>query len=338
MQAAVFDEFGEPNDVLELRTVPDPQPGSGEALIRMLASPINPSDLMTVRGVYGRLPELPATPGYEGVGVVERTEGGFLTGIAGVAVGKRVAVLNGAGGNWAEKVVIPAQQAVPLPDDLPLEQAATFFVNPTTAYVMTRKLLAVPKGEWLLQTAAASVLGRMVIRLGREFGFRTLNVVRREEQVDELKALGANEVLVFDPTRDHADDFTTTVQRLTGNGVKYAIDPVGGGTGSAVVGCLGPGGRMLVYGTLDDGPLMFSSRDLMTPGASIEGFWLSNYMASQNLLSKLSLVRSVTSLLKKGVLVSDVGRRFPLSKIGDAVTEAERPGRSGKTLLTIAEK
>ena len=85
----------------------------------MLASPINPSDLATIRGQYGRQPTLPATPGYEGVGVVE--EGHGL--LAWRVKGKRVAVLNGAGGNWAEQVVIPARQAVPVPAALSDEQA-----------------------------------------------------------------------------------------------------------------------------------------------------------------------------------------------------------------------
>ncbi len=335
MKAVVFDSFGEPGDVLEVRDVPDPTPASGEVLVRMLASPVNPSDLMTVRGVYGKRPELPATPGYEGVGVVESSGGGIL---AGLVSGKRVAVLNGAGGNWAEKVVIPAQQAVPLPSNLAVEQAASFFVNPATAFVLTRRWFSVPKGDWLLQTAAGSALGRMVIRLGGEYGFRTLNVVRREEQVDELKSLGADEVVVFDPSRDHEEDFVETVVRVTGGGVKYAIDPVGGGTGSAVVPCLTTGGRLVVFGTLADGPLMFSSRDLMTPGASVEGFWLSNYMASLNVISKLALVRSISSLVSKGVLASPPGRRFPLEQVRDAAEEAERPGRSGKVLLEIAEK
>ena len=102
---------------------------------------------------------------------------------------------NGAGGNWAEQVVVPARQVWPAPSALTDEQAATFFVNPASALVMTRYVLAVPPGAWLLQTAAGSALGRMVIRLGRHFGFRTLNVVRRREQAEELAREGADAVV-----------------------------------------------------------------------------------------------------------------------------------------------
>src|SRR5438552_1911409 len=191
MKAIIFDRFGDPEEVLQVRDVPMPEPGRGQVRVRMIAAPINPSDLSVVRGQYGRLPQLPATPGFEGVGVVEASGGGLL----GWRVkGKRVAVLNGAGGNWQEHVVIPAKQAVPVPDDLPDEQVASFFVNPATALVMTQNVLRVPAGAWLLQTAAGGALGRMVIRLGKHARFRTINVVRRREAMAELKQLGADEV------------------------------------------------------------------------------------------------------------------------------------------------
>src|SRR5262245_51967414 len=111
MKAVVQERWGDPEQVLEVRDVPAPTPGRGEVRVRMLASPINPSDLLTVRGQYGRQPRLPATPGYEGVGVVE--EGSGL--LAWRVKGKRVAVIAGGGGAWAEQVVIPARQAVPVP-------------------------------------------------------------------------------------------------------------------------------------------------------------------------------------------------------------------------------
>src|SRR5262249_41221898 len=126
------------------------------------ASPINPSDLLFAQGSYGRRPSLPATPGFEGVGIVEQAGGGLL---GRLRVGRRVAVLNGQGGNWQEQVIISARQAVPVPRALADEQAAAFFVNPASAVIMTRWILKVPRGAWLLQTAAGSALGRMVIRL-----------------------------------------------------------------------------------------------------------------------------------------------------------------------------
>jgi NADPH:quinone reductase-like Zn-dependent oxidoreductase len=290
---------------------------------------------MTVRGVYGQLPKLPATPGYEGAGVVEA--GGGLWGK--YLRGKRVAVSSADFGKWGEYALVPAAQAVPVPDDIPLEQAAMFFVNPVTAYVLSRLELNVPRGEWLLQTAAGSAVGQMIIRLGRKFGFRTLNVVRREEQAAELRSLGGDEAIVFDPERHAAGHLRTEVLRITsGTGARYAIDPVGGATGSEVARSLGIGGRMLVYGSLSDEPLVVPPRALLTPTAGIEGFWLARWLPAQSLVGKLRIVRTIAQLMREGVLVSEVGQTFPLEEIGAAVQTAEQKARGGKVLLRIAGK
>jgi NADPH:quinone reductase len=333
MRAAVFTEFGEPARVLSIREVEPPRPGRGEVRVRMLASPINPSDLMTVRGVYGQRPKLPAVPGYEGVGIVEESNAGLL---GRFLKGKRVAVLNKAGGNWSEQVVVPAKQAIPLPADLPLEQAASFFVNPATAWVMTREVLRVPKGELLLQTAAGSALGRMIIRLGKSTGFQTLNIVRRAEQVEELKSLGTDAVIVFDPARHSPDVLREGVMEWTaGLGVPFAIDPVGGATASAVIPCLGNEGRLLFFGSLSDDPVVFAQRHLMSTGARLEGFWLSRYMNTLGLVGKLRLVGRLKSLIRSGVLATDTGEAFPLEQVASAVSASEQPGRSGKVLLRM---
>jgi NADPH:quinone reductase len=193
MKAVVFETTGAPASVLRIQDVPEPEPKHGQVRVRMICCPVNPSDLMFVRGMYTLSADCPATPGFEGVGVVEAAGGGLR---AKMMLGKRVAVLSRRGGNWAEKNVVPASQVVPfsslLTGNLTLEQQATFFVNPVTAYVMCREVLRVPKGGWLLQTAAGSVLGHMIIRLGKRYGFKTLGVVRREEQVTELRAAGAD--------------------------------------------------------------------------------------------------------------------------------------------------
>ncbi len=335
MRGVVFSRFGEPADVLSVEAQPEPVPQAGEVLVRMLASPINPSDLMTIRGIYGKRPALPFTPGYEGVGVVTASRGGL---IGSFLKGKRVAVLNSPVGNWREWATTSAKSVIPVPAGLTDEQAAMFFVNPATAYLLTRKVLAVPRGAWLLQSAAGSAVGRMVIRLGKQHGFRTFNLVRRAEQAADLQALGADMVHVFDaasPTaaaelRDRVDEVCGT------DGVRHAIDPVGGATGSAIIGCLGGGGRLIVYGTLSPEPLVFSSRVLMTHGARVESFWLSRYMADQSLLGKLKIVGELTKGLKSGVLASEVGEVFPLDQVQAAVRAAEAPGRAGKIVLRLS--
>jgi NADPH:quinone reductase-like Zn-dependent oxidoreductase len=326
MKALVFDRFGEPADVLHVREVPTPEPGPGQVRVRMIASPINPSDLLVVRGRYGVLPTLPATPGFEGVGVVDRAGPGLL---GRLVVRKRVAAINDKGGNWAEYAILNARQARPVSADLPNEQVASFFVNPATVLAMVRHVLAVPKGGWLLQSAANSNLGKMVIRLARHDGIRTVNVVRRRAAVAELKALGADVVIAAEdgPIEDQVRAALGTDAAL------HAIDPVGGAIGSAVLRSLGPGGRLVVYGSLTEEPLQVDARGLIAGDRTVEGFWLGRWMRQQHIPRLLGLFREIGSLIRQGVLATEVGPSFPPEAIGAAVAAAEGPGRAGKVLL-----
>jgi NADPH2:quinone reductase len=329
MKAIICERWGEPEEVLQVREVPEPVPGRGEVRVRMIACPINPSDLLMVRGQYGRQPPLPATPGFEGVGIVESGCGLLARRV----LGRRVAVLNSGGGNWKEKVVIPARQAVPVPKELSDEQAATFFVNPATALVLTRCILQVPPTAWMLQTAAGSTLGRMIIRLGQHFGFRTLNVVRRREQAEELLRLGGAAAVA---TND--EPLVERVAALTGGeGVYYAVDAVGGAIGSEVVRALGRGGRLIVYGTLAGEPLSVDPRTLMVGQKRIEGFWLSEWVRAQKPWTMLWLFRQIGKLMQAGVLVSDIGKSYALTDIHAAVRQASQPGRQGKVLLRMGK-
>ena len=329
MKAIRFEQFGEPAEVLRVVDVPTPEPGPGAVRVRMIASPVNPSDLLTIKGKYGVMPSLPFTPGYEGVGVVDKAGPGL---VGRLLVGRRVAVLSQTGGNWAEYTTIPALRVVPVPQDLPDEQVASFFVNPATALAMVRHVLAVPRGEWLLQSAAGSTLGRMIIKLARHDGIRTINVVRRPEAVEELKAATGADVVISSTDGPVAEQ----VRRITdGAGVRYALDPVGGETGSQVFDSLGDDGRMLVYGTLDQNPLRIDPRRMIAAKRVVEGFYLGHWAAARPKWKMVVLFRQISDLIRRGVLATEAGERFPLESIADAVRRAEEPGRRGKGLLTI---
>src|SRR5262245_22212989 len=176
MKCVRFGQYGEPAQVLAVEERPVPDPGQDEARVRMLATPVNPSDLLFVRGLYaGVQANFPAPTGFEGVGVVDALGPGAQD----VARGQRVSVVNGQGGNWAEYAVVPARDLIPVAADVPDEQAATFVINPASAILMLHHVLVVPRGEWLLQSAAGSQIGRMMIRLAKRAEIRTINVVRR---------------------------------------------------------------------------------------------------------------------------------------------------------------
>jgi NADPH:quinone reductase-like Zn-dependent oxidoreductase len=222
---------------------------------------------------------------------------------------------------------------VPIPADLPDEQAASFFVNPATVLVMIRHVLGVRGGEWLLQTAAASALGKMVIRLGKYQGFRTINVVRRQDQVAELSQLGADAVIATDHER--VED---RVQALTGGrGVPYALDAVGGEMGLSAVRALGANGRLLVYGVLSGQPIPVEPRLLIAGQRRIEGFWLSEWARAQGVLTMLKLFRQIITHMRAGVLVTPVQASYPLAAVRTAVSEAEKQGRTGKIMLTMGK-
>lgn len=328
MKALTFDRFGEPAEVLRVEDLPIPEPGPGQVRVRMIASPINPSDLMVVRGTYGVLPTLPATPGFEGVGVVDKAGPGLL---GRLAVGKRVTVINDRGGNWAEYAVISARQARPVASDIPDEQVASFFVNPATVLAMVRHVHQVPRGGWLLQSAAGSTLGKMVIKLGRHDGFKTVNVVRRPEAMDELKALGADVVLCS--TLGPIDEQVRAA--LKNDGVNHAIDPVGGETGTQVFRALAPEGKLLLYGTLSGEPIQVAPRLMISGHRVVEGFWLGHWMRTRSIPSALLLFRAIARLIRAGVLATEVGRSFPIDQIGEAVREADTVGRPGKVMLRL---
>jgi NADPH:quinone reductase-like Zn-dependent oxidoreductase len=331
MKAIQFEQYGEPAKVLAVKERPLPEPGKGEVRVRILASPVNPSDLLFVRGHYaGVQPHFPSPVGFEGVGIVDA----LGPQLHGPVPGQRVAVINEKGGNWADYAVVPADALLPVSDDLPDKQVASFLINQPSAILMLRFSRSL--GEWLLQSAAGSEIGRMIIRLAKHDGIRTINVVRRRASVAELERLGADAVIVS--TEGPIDE---QVRGIVGpEGVKYAIDPVVGETGTQMYQALGEEGRMLVYGSLTGEPIRVGAdpRLILAGRRILEVFWLGYWFYRLDETARLDLVQEMVTLLRDGILVtSTAARTFSLHEIGAAVTQAESIGRQGKVLL-VPEK
>ena len=326
MRAVRFAEFGEPVDVLTTQTIPSPEPGEGEVLLRIRARPVNPSDLSMLRGRYGQLPPLPATPGLEGVGEVEAVGAG----VDSVAAGQRVVPLGASPGTWAERMVVPAARLVPVPDGVSDDAAAQLVVNPLSAWVLLVDELDVQPGEWLLQNAAGSTLGRIVLQLARVRGFRTINVVRRAEQGDDLLALGADEVIATD-----RDDLGERVREITGGeGVAKAIDAVGGELAGRMAAALAPRGTLITYGRLSgEAVVPLDSRIQIFAGTTVRGFWLVRWFQEVPPAHVEQTIATVLGLMAEGVVDPPVEARYDLADVREAVAHSERPGRSGKVLL-----
>jgi NADPH:quinone reductase len=330
-KAAIFKEYGEPKDMLHIEEREYKPPKFWQIRVRVTHRPINPSDMMTVRGLYGQRPALPATPGYEGLGVIEEV-GALWRPLRKKLIGTRVNVggTNPQNGTWQEYVYgVPYILANPVPSGIPDEQAAMMFVNPASALIMTRHVLKVPKGAWLLQTAAGSALGQCVIKLGQIQGFKTINVVRRRSQADELLALGADKVIATDE-----DDLVAKVNEITGGkGVLYAIEAVGGETANAVAKSLGKNGRMLIYGRLgDNNDVTLDVGDMIFKTPRVEGFWLSTWFTKNSFKFPL-ILRQLHKLMLDGKIHMPVSRTFDLSEIKEAVEYADTAARGGKVLL-----
>jgi NADPH:quinone reductase-like Zn-dependent oxidoreductase len=345
----------DPRDI-RVEDVPLPEPGPGQVRVRMLVSPVNPSDLNFLRGTYHEAlerlawnqlrgpgdgtvhydpehrmpcPVPPYALGGEGVGIVEASGGGFL---ANRLRGRRVAVASGPpNGTWQDAVVVDARRAIPVPDGLADEQAAGLIINPLTAWVMIREVLEVSRGGWVLVTAAGSALGKSVVRLGRRQGFRTICVVRSAANSAELRALGADAVI-----ETNNQDLVGEVARITGGrGAGYALDCVGGPLTGEVVRCLSLGGRLVLYGTLDDRPISLPVRDLLMANLRVSGFYLGHWVAAQSPLRMLGALRAVKRLAAEGVFHAEVSATYPLEEVAQAVTAAMQPGRTGKVMLRL---
>lgn len=324
MRSIKFSEFGNPADVLRVEDVPRPEPAANQVLVRLRARSINPSDLLTVRGLYGALPKLPATPGLEGMGEVVAVGDE----VKNLRPGQRVIPL-GVQGTWQEYILAASAQLIPVPDSISDQTAAQFVVNPLTAWIMTVEELALKPGEWLLQTAAGSTLGRVVLQIAALRGFKTINVVRRREQVEELKTLGADKVICTDD-----EDIAERVKEITGKaGLTKAIDAVGGQTGAEVMSALGRNGVMLIYGLLSGQPMPVDGGRMIFTSTTLRGFWLSEWLRSAAPERQQAVTTEMLRSMASNEIVPPVEAEYSLSDVLSAVEHAERPGRSGKVLL-----
>src|SRR5438067_11615453 len=191
ISAAVYDTHGNPADVLHVESRPRPTPAEGEAVVKMRAAPINPADLNQIEGKYPVRAELPTTPGFEGAGVVAEVG----TNVTNVGTGDLVILPHNVG-TWRDAIAVKAEDLVVVHARIEPGNAAMLKINPMTAWRLLHDYVDLQKGDWLIQNAANSAAGRAVIQIAHELGYKTVNVVRRAELIDELRAEGGDIVLV----------------------------------------------------------------------------------------------------------------------------------------------
>ncbi|MFA7345307.1 MAG: 2-enoyl thioester reductase domain-containing protein [Terrimicrobiaceae bacterium] len=323
--AARLRQFGKPADSIAPEDVPVPDPGPDEVLLDMVAAPINPADLNVIEGTYGDLPELPATIGNEGVGRVSSAG----PGATGLKPGQLVLPMTF--GTWCRKMVVPARNVIPLPDGLEVFQAAMLTVNPATAWRMLHDFVDLGPGDWVVQNAANSGVGRSVIQLARALGLKTLNVVRREGLVGELEAAGGTVVVTEEC------DLKKEMKTLCG-GIrpKLALNAVGGPSALNVANALAPGGTVVTFGAMGRQPLKIPGGLLIFKGLKFTGFWLNRWRRNAGHALLQETYSALASHLKAGTLFTPVHETYPLSRVVRAVEAAAGEQRTGKVLLDLS--
>ncbi|MEV0279752.1 zinc-dependent alcohol dehydrogenase family protein [Streptomyces sp. NPDC050610] len=339
MRQVVFPHYGEPSDVLRLRHRPVPEPGAGQVRVRMRASPVNPADLLLIRGRYGRSAAFRPGPrpdrsaadspvGFEGAGVIETVGPGAALGI-----GTRVAV--SALGTWAEQLVTDAADVIPVPDGLPDDVACQLTINPVTAHLLLDDLSSLRPGDLVLFTAAASAVGRMLVRLAYGRGLRCLCLVRDKRHRPALMEAGAEAVL----GQDDAATERQLAALAEGCGIAAALDAVGGAAGTLALRALRDQGRFVSYGMLSGRPLSVDPDELVFRGIAVTGFWLPARLGRLPGDEAGRLVRRIADRLADGRpdevrLALPEAERFDLADVAQAVRHVPCPGRTSKAVLT----
>jgi mitochondrial enoyl-[acyl-carrier protein] reductase / trans-2-enoyl-CoA reductase len=323
INAAVYDTHGNPADVLRVESRPWPTPGTGEAVVKMRAAPINPADLNQIEGKYPVRAELPATPGFEGAGVVAEVGAN----VTNVAVGDLVILPHNVG-TWRDAVGVKAEDLVVVPAEIEPVHAAMLKINPMTAWRLLHDYVRLEKGDWLIQNAANSAAGHAVIQIAHELGYRTVNVVRRAELIDELRREGGDVVLV------DAENLRDEVKAATsGAPVRLGLNAVGGDSALRLANCLAPGSTLVTFGAMGLQPLKIPNGLLIFKDLRFRGIWINKWYDNATKQERMEAFQPLFEMAKRGLLKTKVEKAYPLGDAKAAVAHAAKSKRSGKIIF-----
>ena len=319
MRAALIKAFGEPTEVLELADVPEPLgPAAGEALVGVEYAPVNMNDLYVIQGAFPARPSLPSIVGNEGVGRVLAVGGG----VEHLTVGDRVLVPLYAF-SWRERLVVSAAGLFSLPEADP-QQLAMLGINPPTASLLLDEASDLKPGDWVVQNAANSGVGRSLIAIAKARGIKTINLVRRAELIPELQAIGGDLVVVDE------DGALDRIRAAIGTGrVPLALDGVAGKSSATIAAALSEHGTFVVYAYMGGGPVAINPFDLIVKRVIVKGFFLNHPDIEPKIHAAL---RETVPLVASGAIQVPIAATYPLSSLREAVLHAQR---GGKVLLDL---
>jgi len=323
ISAVVYETHGNPADVLRVETRPWPTPAAGEAVVEMRAAPINPADLNAIEGKYPLRPPLPATPGFEGAGVVVE----IGPEVHDLAVGTLVILPHNLG-TWREAVAVKASELVEVPSGIDPIDAAMLKINPMTAWCLLHDYVELKRGDWLIQNAANSAAGRAVIEIAGELGYKTVNVVRREELVEELRVAGGDIVLIDgEGLRDDVKEATS------GAPIRLGLNAVGGDSALRLANTLAPEATMVTFGAMSLQPLKIPNGLLIFKDLRFRGIWINKWYDNATWPQRMEAFRSLFEMAKRGLLKAKVEKTYPVREVKIAVMHAARGKRSGKIIF-----
>jgi NADPH:quinone reductase-like Zn-dependent oxidoreductase len=321
MRAVQLIAYGDPIEGLKYLDIPTPgAPGPNQVLIGVEFSPLNQSDLLLARGIYGTRPVLPTVIGNEGVGRVLAVG----PGVQNVKLGDRV-LASLSSFTWREQMVISANGLFALPTNADPQQLAMLAINPPTAALLLSEYVNLRPGDWVLQNSANSGVGRWVIAFAKTRGLKTVNIVRRPELVAELEAIGGDVVVVDSP--DVSKVIRTAIGQVE---LRLALDGVSGPATGLLATTLSPHGTLVSYAAMSLGPISISPLEVIFKPLTIRGFWLGH---PEYEVKTAPAVKQAAEMIASGQVHIPIAATYPLSSIKEAVAHAQR---GGKVLLNVA--
>lgn len=328
IKVIVYERHGNPPDVLQIKSEPWPKPATDEVLVQMRAAPINPADINAIEGKYPARREIPATPGFEGSGIV-------------VELGEKVSTIGKGAlvilphniGTWREAVAVRASDLVVVPSEIDPVDAAMLKINPITAWRLLHDYADLARGDWLIQNAANSAAGRAVIQIARGLGFKTINVVRRPELIEELRAEGGDIVLV------DGEKLRDEVKAATGGAaIKLGLNSVGGDSALRLANCLGFGGTLVSFGAMSLQPLKIPTGLFIFKDLRFRGIWINHWYDNAAMDERMAAFNPLFEMARRGLLKTKVEKIYPIDDFKAAVAHAMQNKRSGKIVFQFAGK
>jgi NADPH:quinone reductase len=322
MKRIVVHEPGGPERMV-LEEVPTPAPGPGEALVAIVASGVNFIDVYFRTGLYKA--DQPIVLGSEAAGTIAKVG----PGVTDMKPGDRVAYTM-VRGSYADHAIVPAARLVRIPDSVSFETAAALMLQGTTAHYLTRSAFPLAKGQACLVHAAAGGAGGLVLQLAKERGARVFGTVSTEEKAREVRALGADEAIIYTK-----QDFEAEVKRLTdGRGVDVVYDSVGKTTFEKGLNVIRPRGMMVLFGQ-SSGPVPPLDPNILNPKGSLflTRPSLAHYIASRDEL--VWRANEVMELASSGALKVRISGTYPLADAARAHQDLESRRTTGKLLLRV---